>query len=197
MTRLNSMKWHDEVISWWKLLQWNSSLHLLNSSQFLTTFQASLHPGRSMARNTTWKQSHSTPTTYTKLNPPCHGTGSNRASLIPKWSTCWLARSPCSLEPLCKPPLKPSFQPCMSLLKPCSCTQNAWPKHRTNSTKSSAQTAFLSRCCCWPFRSFAWLPVLDVFFSLSELSEKGYKGHTAFIPSSSSFSFSHAWFSCW
>ena len=53
----------------------------------------------------------------------------------------------------------------------------------------------MSRRCRWPFRSFAWLPVLDVFFSLSELSEKGYKGHTAFISSSSSFSFSHAWFS--
>ena len=48
----------------------------------------------------------------------------------------------------------------------------------------------MSRRCCWPFRSFAWLPVLDVFFSLSELSEKGYKGHTTFIFSSSSSSFS-------
>ena len=47
----------------------------------------------------------------------------------------------------------------------------------------------LSRRCRWPFGLFAWLPVLDVFFSLSELSEKGYKGHTAFISSSSSFSF--------
>ena len=47
----------------------------------------------------------------------------------------------------------------------------------------------MSQRCCWLFRLFAWLPVLDVFFSLSELSEKGYKGHTVFISSSSSFSF--------
>ena len=33
------------------------------------------------------------------------------------------------------------------------------------------------------------LPVLDVFFRLLGLSEKAYKGHTAFISSSSSFSF--------
>ena len=36
------------------------------------------------------------------------------------------------------------------------------------------------------------LPVLDVFFRLLRLSERAYKGHTAFISSSSSFSFSHA-----
>ena len=33
------------------------------------------------------------------------------------------------------------------------------------------------------------LPVLDVFFYLLRLSERAYKGHTAFISSSSSFSF--------
>ena len=33
------------------------------------------------------------------------------------------------------------------------------------------------------------LPVLDVFFCLLRLSERAYKGHTAFISSSSSFSF--------
>ena len=33
----------------------------------------------------------------------------------------------------------------------------------------------LSRRCCWLFRSFAWLPVLDVPFSLSGLSESVYK----------------------
>ena len=32
------------------------------------------------------------------------------------------------------------------------------------------------------------LPVLDVFFCLLRLSERAYKGHTAFISSSSSFS---------
>ena len=36
------------------------------------------------------------------------------------------------------------------------------------------------------------LPVLDVFFRLLRLSERAYKGHTAFISPSSSFSFSHA-----
>ena len=33
------------------------------------------------------------------------------------------------------------------------------------------------------------LPVLDVFFCLLRLSKRAYKGHTAFISSSSSFSF--------
>ena len=33
------------------------------------------------------------------------------------------------------------------------------------------------------------LPVLDVFFRLLGLSERAHKGHTAFVSSSSSFSF--------
>ena len=40
----------------------------------------------------------------------------------------------------------------------------------------------LSRRCRWPFRSFAWLPVLEVSFSLSELSESVYKATPALFP---------------
>ena len=44
-----------------------------------------------------------------------------------------------------------------------------------NQALISSEFSHLSWRCRRPFRSFAWLPVLDVFFSLSGLSESVYK----------------------
>ncbi|KAJ6100319.1 cytochrome P450 [Penicillium canescens] len=63
--------------SWWTLWQlstWQSS----KSSRSSTTFRASLRPRKRSTRNTTLKQPHSTPKTYSKPSPPRPRTGLTR-----------------------------------------------------------------------------------------------------------------------